>query len=106
MDDPIKLAVDDHNERVAKTHLLELEAKQKELEIELREYDISFRETKLNQGLDLTSIKQENLRRAIETSSNALDKISKVNPEALGVKELRDLLLSAVGLLKEEIEKK
>jgi hypothetical protein len=94
-----KLAVDDHNERVAKTHLLELEAKQKEFEIELREYD-------------LTSIKQENLRRAIETSSNALDKIYKDmvagmgnNPEVL-VKELNDLLLSAVGLLKEEIEKK
>jgi hypothetical protein len=85
----------------------EQELLKKEKELELQQLDLSNQGLKIDQGLQATTMKQENLRRAIEVASNATNKLASLSgPSTEGIKELKDLISLATALLKEEIEKK
>jgi len=83
--------------------LKELELKIKEKELELAGSDLSFREVKINQRLEETAMRQENLRRAVEAGSNCYFKFDN-DDKCVKVREaLRELVLAAAIKLKDAI---
>lgn len=90
----------------------DLEQREKELNIlscslEVRETELSHREQRASMGLDVTSIRQEFLRRAIEVGSNALDRLDgmKVSIKGTTFKHLEELIDTAAVKLEAELQK-
>jgi hypothetical protein len=92
----------------------QLQQKERELKVlesnlEVKEADLNLRETRAQLGIEVSSNKQEFLRRAIEVGAQALNKLDAMGEGALENNDLtihlEELIDTAAVKLTEEISK-